>query len=138
MKLVLIRIRNTNSHLYSVLFFLLNFFDKHVPDLSFEFSYRMFFLSLLIIVGLCRFHRFLSTLERHFKNVTHGATFRVVTETLSKMMSALRMVWIISRHYNRDERMVPLMERIGNQLCERVARSINVRTLFRYRTNLYV
>lgn len=47
-------------------------------------------------------------------------------------MSALRMVWIISRHYNRDERMVPLMERIANQLCERVARSINVRTLFRY------
>ncbi len=48
------------------------------------------------------------------------------------MMSALRMVWIISRHYNRDERMVPLMERIANQLCDRVARSINVRTLFRY------
>lgn len=47
-------------------------------------------------------------------------------------MSALRMVWIISRHYNRDERMVPLMERIANQLCDRVARSINVRTLFRY------
>lgn len=76
--------------------------------------------------------KFLSTLERHFKNVTHGATFRVVTETLPKMMSALRMVWIISRHYNRDERMVPLMERIANQLCERVARSINVRTLFRF------
>jgi dynein heavy chain len=78
------------------------------------------------------FIRFLSTLERHFKNVTHGATFRVVTETIPKMMSALRMVWIISRHYNRDERMVPLMERIANQLCDRVARSINVRTLFRY------
>lgn len=77
------------------------------------------------------FHRFLSTLERHFKNVTHGASFRVVTETIPKMMSALRMVWIISRHYNRDERMVPLMERIANQLCDRVARSINVRTLFR-------
>lgn len=72
-------------------------------------------------------------MERHFKNVTHGATFRVVTETIPKMMSALRMVWIISRHYNRDERMVPLMERIANQLCDRVARSINVRTLFRYR-----
>ena len=51
------------------------------------------------------------------------------------MMSALRMVWIISRHYNRDERMVPLMERVANQLCDRVARSINVRTLFRYSTD---
>ena len=77
-------------------------------------------------------HRFLSTLERHFKNVTHGGSFRVVTETIPKMMSALRMVWIISRHYNRDERMVPLMERIATQLCDRVARSINIQTLFRY------
>ncbi|CAF0756790.1 unnamed protein product [Adineta steineri] len=79
--------------------------------------------------------KFLSTLERHFKNVTHGASFRVVSETIPKMMSALRMVWIISRHYNRDERMVPLMERIANQLSERVARLINVRTLFSYQPN---
>ncbi|CAF0991421.1 unnamed protein product, partial [Didymodactylos carnosus] len=74
--------------------------------------------------------KFLSTLERHFKNVTHAPSFRIVSETIPKMMSALRMVWIISRHYNKDERMVPLMERIANQLCERVARSINIRTLF--------
>ena len=47
------------------------------------------------------------------------------------MMNALRMVWIISRHYNRDERMVPLMERIAWELAERVARVINVRTLFK-------
>ena len=48
------------------------------------------------------------------------------------MMNALRMVWIISRHYNRDERMVPLMERIAFELAERVARVINVRTLFKW------
>ena len=33
-----------------------------------------------------------------------------VIDTLPSMMNALRMVWIISRHYNRDDRMVPLME----------------------------
>ena len=75
--------------------------------------------------------RFLSTLERHFKNVTHGATFHVVIETIPSMMNALRMVWIISRHYNRDERMVPLMERIAWELAERVARVINIRTLYK-------
>ncbi|CAH1801914.1 unnamed protein product [Owenia fusiformis] len=75
--------------------------------------------------------RFLSTLERHFKNITHGATFYSVIETIGSMMNALRMVWIISRHYNRDERMVPLMERIAWELAERVARVINIRTLYR-------
>lgn len=46
------------------------------------------------------------------------------------MMNALRMVWIISRHYNKDERMVPLMERIAWELAERVAKVIDIRTLF--------
>ncbi|PIK48528.1 putative dynein heavy chain 10, axonemal isoform X3 [Apostichopus japonicus] len=63
--------------------------------------------------------RFLSTLERHFKNVTHGAGFQIVLDTIPSMMNALRMVWIISRHYNNDDRMVPLMERIAWQLAER-------------------
>jgi len=42
------------------------------------------------------------------------------------------MVWIISRHYNSDERMVPLMERIAWELAERVYRVIVFRTLFEY------
>ena len=76
--------------------------------------------------------RFLSTLERHFKNLAHGASFNIVLETIPSMMNALRMVWIISRHYNRDERMVPLMERIAWELSERVAKTVNVRTILRY------
>ncbi|XP_071945421.1 dynein axonemal heavy chain 10-like [Antedon mediterranea] len=75
--------------------------------------------------------RFLSTLERHFKNITHGAGFQIVLDTIPPMMNALRMVWIISRHYNRDERMIPLMERIAWELAERVAKVINIRTIFK-------
>ncbi|CAH3028713.1 unnamed protein product, partial [Porites evermanni] len=75
--------------------------------------------------------RFLSTLERHFKNLALGASFNIVLETIPSMMNALRMVWIISRHYNRDERMVPLMERIAWELSERVSKIVNVRTIFR-------
>ncbi|CAH1233746.1 DNAH10 [Branchiostoma lanceolatum] len=78
--------------------------------------------------------RFLSTLERHFKNLTHGTGFNVVLDTIPSLMNALRMVWIISRHYNRDERMVPLMERIAWELAERVARVINIRTIFKEKT----
>ena len=48
------------------------------------------------------------------------------------MMNGLRLVWIISSHYNKDERMVPLMERIAWELAERVKRVVNVRVLFRY------
>lgn len=73
--------------------------------------------------------RFLSTLERHFKNICYGSSFHVVTETLPSMMNALRMIWIISRHYNKDERMVPLMERIAHELAERVSRVINIKTI---------
>ena len=55
-----------------------------------------------------------------------------VIDTLPSMMNALRMVWIISRHYNRDDRMVPLLERVAWELAERVYRVITFRTLFEY------
>lgn len=74
--------------------------------------------------------RFLSTLERHFKNICYGSSFHVVCETLPSMMNSLRMIWIISRHYNTDERMVALMERIAWELSERVSRVINIKTIF--------
>lgn len=75
--------------------------------------------------------KFLNTLERHLKNLAHGSNFTIVLETIPGLMNSLRMVWVISRHYNTDERMVPLMERIAWELCERVARVVNVRTIFR-------
>lgn len=75
--------------------------------------------------------KFLGTLERHFKNLAHGANFAIILDTLPAMMNALRMVWVISRHYNTDERMVPLMMRISWELCQRVARVVNVRNIFR-------
>lgn len=65
------------------------------------------------------------------QNITHGSSFHVVLETIPSMMSALRMVWIISRHYNKDERMIPLMERIAWEIAERVCKVVNLRTLFK-------
>lgn len=35
-------------------------------------------------------------------------------------MNAIRMVWVISRHYNTDERMVPLMELIAGEIAGKV------------------
>lgn len=63
--------------------------------------------------------RFLTTLERHFKNISQGS-FGVTLDTLPSMMNAIRMVWVISRHYNTDERMVPLMELIAGEIAGKV------------------
>ncbi|XP_062814743.1 dynein axonemal heavy chain 10 isoform X2 [Anolis carolinensis] len=75
--------------------------------------------------------RFLSTLQRHLKNLTHGTSFSIVLDTIPSLLNALRMVWIISRHYNKDERMIPLMERIAWEISARVAKVVDLRTLFK-------
>ncbi|XP_058491324.1 dynein axonemal heavy chain 10 [Solea solea] len=75
--------------------------------------------------------RFLSTLERHFMNLATGSNFSVLLDTISPLMDSLQIVWIISRHYNTNERMVPLMERIAWQLCERVSQVVDVNTMFK-------
>ena len=73
--------------------------------------------------------RFLSTLERHFKSIAHGPIEGIV-EVLPSMMGAVRMVWIISRHYHTEERMTALLERVAHFLCDRVSTSVDIRTLF--------
>ncbi|KAM6297937.1 dynein axonemal heavy chain 10 [Aegotheles albertisi] len=75
--------------------------------------------------------KLLSTLERHFKNLTYGTGFNDVLDTIPSLMNALRMVWIISRHYNKDERMVPLMERIAWVISMRVYKAVDIHTLFK-------
>ncbi|NXE72085.1 DYH10 protein, partial [Cochlearius cochlearius] len=75
--------------------------------------------------------KFLSTLECHLKNLTYGTGFDVVLDTIPSLMNALRMVWIISRHYNKDERMVPLMERIAWEISTRVYKVVDLHTLFK-------
>eukprot|EP00048_Salpingoeca_helianthica_P012901 m.192885 g.192885 ORF g.192885 m.192885 type:complete len:4604 (+) comp15437_c5_seq116:137-13948(+) len=75
--------------------------------------------------------KFLSTLERHFKSIALCPTFAQATESLPSLLNAVRMVWIISRHYNTDQRVVPLMERIAWLLVDKVNRRINIRTIFR-------
>eukprot|EP00736_Rhodelphis_marinus_P002315 Rmarinus@m.3250 len=74
--------------------------------------------------------KFLTTLERHFKNISQGSLTTII-DTLPSMMNAIRMVWVISRHYNRDERMVPLMKRIADEIADKVAAVINVKHVLR-------
>ncbi|KFO71450.1 Dynein heavy chain 10, axonemal, partial [Cuculus canorus] len=73
----------------------------------------------------------LSAVKRHLKNLTYGTEFSVVLNTIPSLMNALRMVWTISRHYNKDERMAPLMERIAWEISTRVCRVVDLHTLFK-------
>ncbi|NXJ94226.1 DYH10 protein, partial [Corythaixoides concolor] len=75
--------------------------------------------------------RFLSVLQRPLKNLTSGTGCAVVLNTISSLMNALRMLWIMSRYYNRDERMVPLMERIAWEISTRVYKVVDLHTLFK-------
>ena len=74
--------------------------------------------------------KFLATLERHFKHILHGSLLQII-DTLPSMMNALRMVWVISRHYKEDQRMEPLMARIAWEVANKISNQINVRTIFR-------
>jgi dynein heavy chain len=56
---------------------------------------------------------------------------QVVEGTIPALMNSIRLVWVISRHYNRDERMVPLMERVAWELAERTLKVIEIRSLFK-------
>ncbi|NXP21053.1 DYH10 protein, partial [Scytalopus superciliaris] len=73
--------------------------------------------------------KFLSALERHLQTLARGSGSDVLS-TIPSLLSALRMVWVMSRHYNKDERMVPLLERIAGQICTRVHEIVDLHTLF--------
>jgi dynein heavy chain len=76
--------------------------------------------------------KFLATLERHLKNI-HGGQLSIILDTLPSMMNSIRMVWIISRHYNTDERMVPLMARIAGEISRQVSKKVAVPDIFQLR-----
>lgn len=47
------------------------------------------------------------------------------------MMNAIRMVWVISRYYKRDECMTPLLERIAWEISNKVSTAIHIKTIFK-------
>ncbi len=67
--------------------------------------------------------KFLSTLERHLRTLCDGS-IDAILGTIPSLVDGMRMVWSVSRHYNRDERMVPLMEMVANQIVERVKKFV--------------
>ncbi|KAK9812551.1 hypothetical protein WJX73_008170 [Symbiochloris irregularis] len=73
--------------------------------------------------------KFLATLERHFEVLQSGA-LNAVCDCLPSLMSALRMVWIISRHYGDDATMFALLKRIAAQIADRIEAAVKPKELF--------
>ena len=79
--------------------------------------------------------KFLTTLERHFKAITNyrqtgDGSLSNVTDVIGPMLNALRMVWIISRHYSDDARMGGLMNRISVEIGDKVTEDVCVEEIF--------
>ncbi|KEG14252.1 putative dynein heavy chain [Trypanosoma grayi] len=77
--------------------------------------------------------KFLGTLDRHFRTF-HGVTpgtgsLQPIIDTLASMMTGIRMVWIISRYYCTEERMVGLLEKIGKLIAQKVSQHIDFRRI---------
>ncbi|NWR47610.1 DYH10 protein, partial [Regulus satrapa] len=75
--------------------------------------------------------KFLSTVERHLKSLSSGTGVDVISHTIPALLNALRLVWVMSRHYNKEELMVPFLERISWEVSERARRVVDLQTLFR-------
>ncbi|NXR59964.1 DYH10 protein, partial [Rhadina sibilatrix] len=75
--------------------------------------------------------KFLSTLERHLKNLSTGTGVDVISNTIPSLLNALRLVWIMSRCYNKDERMVPFLERVSWAISARARKVVDLETLFK-------
>jgi len=65
------------------------------------------------------FVKFLSTLERQFKNLREDMD--KIEETLPSLLNGLKLIWTISRHINQNEtKMEAILEAISTEICEKV------------------
>ena len=74
--------------------------------------------------------KFLNTLERQFKILQSG-DLASIEQCLSSLLNGLRLVFIISRHYKQDEKMIKLLTTIANEICDKVREKVNIRDLLR-------
>ncbi|KAK1133358.1 hypothetical protein K0M31_011173 [Melipona bicolor] len=76
-------------------------------------------------------NRFLQTILRHFKLMTESDCFKAISQVVPPLMEGIRMIWILSSYYSREEKMVGLMERISWQLCQTVIKHLSINDLFK-------
>lgn len=77
------------------------------------------------------FVKFLTTLERQFKNIGRG-DLKGIEETLPSLLNGLKLIWTISRHINQNEsKFEHILEAISNEICTKVRVKIDLSTIFK-------
>jgi len=77
------------------------------------------------------FVKFLTTLERQFKNIGRG-DLKGIEETLPSLLNGLKLIWTISRHINQNEaKFEDILEAISNEICSKVREKINIRSILK-------
>nr|CAH8856482.1 unnamed protein product [Trichobilharzia regenti] len=70
--------------------------------------------------------------KRHFKTLTFGNRFELIIDTIHPLIQTFHMIWVLSRYYNHDEKMVQLFERTAQTIVSRVIRAIDLPNIFQY------
>ncbi|GAB1860436.1 Dynein heavy chain 10, axonemal [Camponotus japonicus] len=76
-------------------------------------------------------NKFIRTLMRYFKLITESDSFESIAECIPSLMEGLRMLWVLSSYYCREEKIILLMDRISWQLCENVRHNLAIVLLFK-------
>ncbi|XP_070520949.1 dynein axonemal heavy chain 10 [Cardiocondyla obscurior] len=76
-------------------------------------------------------NKFIQTLLRYFKLITESDSFESISECIPSLMEGLRMLWVLSSYYSREEKIMSLMDRISWQLCENVRQNLAINQLFK-------
>jgi dynein heavy chain len=77
------------------------------------------------------FVKFLSTLERQFKNIQKGE-LQVIEETLPTLLTGLKLIWTISRHINhQEEDFIRILQAISTEICQKVKDKIQINKIFK-------
>ncbi|CAG5096513.1 Similar to DNAH10: Dynein heavy chain 10 [Cotesia congregata] len=75
--------------------------------------------------------KFLFTVSRHFKLITESSNFQVINESFPSLLEGIKMIWILSKYFNTEEKMTLLLSSVSWQLCENVKNTLSVKELFR-------
>jgi dynein heavy chain len=76
------------------------------------------------------FVKFLSTLDRQFRNLNQGQ-LQTIEETLPSLLNGLKLIWTISRHINQNEdKFENILEAISNEICSKVRQEIDIKKIF--------
>ena len=60
--------------------------------------------------------KFLSTLERYLKTLTYSNDIAAIKDCISGLMKGFKLVWVVSRSFAKNDRMVRILARSAWQL----------------------